>query len=747
MSALISKPLLIELFTEELPPKALKKLGEAFAAGVEASLRADGLLAEGAKTVSFATPRRLGVRIDAVLTQAPAKAVKEKLMPLAVAKDAAGNASVALKKKLAALGHEALATSPLTLAPARTSASGHQHDGRGDDAAAASALIAESDGKAEYVYLVGSASGKSIAGGVQNAIDATLARLPIPKVMTYQLADGKTDVSFVRPAHGLVVLHGDDVIPATTLGLESGRITHGHRFQGANNIEIDTAARYEELLRRYGKVEPVFATRRDMILAQLEAKASELSATLGAPASYTDLLDEVNSLVEWPTVYVCQFEAEFLAVPQECLILTMKTNQKYFPLFDSAGKLKNQFLIVSNMELSDPKKIIEGNERVVRPRLADARFFFETDKKTRLDARIPELAKVVYHNKLGTLGERVTRVSKLAGEIAVLIGADKARAERGALLAKADLVTQMVGEFPALQGTMGRYYALHDGEPADVAAACAEHYQPRFAGDALPSPGVPTAVALADKLEALAGLFGTGQTPTGDKDPFALRRHALGVIRILIERQLSISLSDLVASAYGVFSHMVYQVAIEPYSSRRESKLDDSTQSSLLNFIYDRLRGYLKDTGASTNDIESVVASSPTNLAILPAQLAAVQAFSALPEATSLNAASKRVANILRKAAESGEAIAASNAAQEPAEQALRGALDAITPAATTLFAQGDFAGYLKSFASLKAPVDEFFDKVMVMAEDKAVRANRLALLRDLRDAMNKVADLSKLAT
>ena len=723
MSDVMCKPLLIELFTEELPPKALKKLGEAFAAGVEASLLRDGLLADGATVVSFATPRRLGVRVSGVWSEAPASEVSQKLMPIAVATGPDGKASAALRKKLVALGREALAD----IFPSGTIGS--------------DSLVVDSDGKASAVFLRGLAAGTNIRNGVRHALESTLESLPIPKVMTYQLADGQTDVSFVRPAHDIVVLHGDDVIEARALGLSAGRITHGHRFQGANNIELDTASRYEELLRQYGKVEPVFATRRDMILSQLEAKASALGATLGAPASYADLLDEVNSLVEWPTVYVCQFEAEFLAVPQECLILTMKTNQKYFPLFDSAGKLKNQFLIVSNMELADPKKIIEGNERVVRPRLADARFFFETDKKTRLDARIPELAKVVYHNKLGTLGERVARVSKLAGEIAVLIGADKARAERGALLAKADLVTQMVGEFPELQGTMGRYYALHDGEPDDVAAACAEHYQPRFAGDVLPSSGVPTAVALADKLETLAGLFAVGQTPTGDKDPFALRRHALGVIRILIEQTLTVSLHALLEAAFKTVNEwLATKGTVATATVSKE-------QTALREFIYDRLRGYLKDTGASTNEIESVVADSPANLASLPEQLAAVQAFSALPEATSLNAANKRVANILRKAAESGEAITASDAAQEPAEQALRGALDAITPAATALFAQGDFAGYLKSFATLKAPVDEFFDKVMVMAEDKAVRANRLALLRDLRDAMNKVADLSKLAT
>ena len=708
-----TKPLLIELFTEELPPKALKKLGEAFAAGIEASLRADGLLAEGALTVSFATPRRLGVRIDAVLTEAPSKVVKEKLMPASTATDSVGAASDALRNKLIRLGR-------LNLVAALPNST-----------CGADSLLWESDGKADYVYLVGLAPSRTITLGVQAAIDAALTKLPIPKVMTYQLADGQTDVSFVRPAHGLVVLHGDDVIEASALGLTSGRITHGHRFQGANNIELDTASRYEELLRQHGKVEPVFAIRREHIFLALLESAKRFSAKIGRADSYADLLDEVTSLVEWPTVYACQFDAEFLSVPPECLILTMKTNQKYFPLFvdDENEELKNQFLIVSNMELTNPKKIIEGNERVVRPRLADARFFFETDKKTKLEARVPELAKVVYHNKLGTQGERVARVAKLAREIAGLIGADKARSERAATLAKADLLTLMVGEFPELQGTMGRYYALHDGEPEDVAAACAEHYQPRFAGDVVPSAGVPTAVALADKLETLAGLFGIGQTPTGDKDPFALRRHALGIIRILIERKLAVSVPTLTGLAFACFDGRI------------------SAASSLLNdFIYERLRGYLRDRQFSAKEIDSVLSSPPEDLNIVLERLRAVIEFSLLPEASSLNAANKRVANILRKATEGGETIAASAATQEPAEQALRSALDAVTPTANALFMHGDFTGYLKSFASLKAPVDEFFDTVMVMAEDKAVRANRLALLRDLRDAMNKVADLSKLA-
>ena len=713
MSTATAKPLLIELFTEELPPKALRKLGEAFSTIIETSLRADGLIAEGSSTDWFATPRRLAVRINATLSVALASAIKEKLMPLTVAKDAAGAASVALRKKLTAMGREALA------------------DGFPNAAMGSDTLVVENDGKAESVYLVGLAPGSTIVAGVQNAIDTMLAKLPIPKVMTYQLADGRTDVNFVRPAHGLIVLHGDEEIPATALGLDSGRITHGHRFQGANNIELDTASRYEELLRQYGKVEPVFATRREMMLADLEKNAAALGATLGSPESYADLLDEVNSLVEWPTVYVCQFEEQFLAVPQECLILTMKTNQKYFPLFDAAGKLKNQFLVVSNMELANPKKIIEGNERVVRPRLADARFFFETDKKTKLETRVPELARVVYHNKLGSQGERITRVAKLAGEIATMIGANKANAERAATLAKADLMTLMVGEFPELQGTMGRYYAALDGEPAEVAAACAEHYQPRFAGDALPSSGVPTAVALADKLETLAGLFGIGQTPTGDKDPFALRRHALGVIRIIVEQQLDVSLHDLVNAAVGCFASELGRPHID-----------------IENFLFDRLRGYLKELSFSTNEVESVVGWRPNRFAPIPAQLKAVREFMRLPEAESLTAANKRVANILRKAEESGEAFVNADVSsmQEPAEKLLFAALSSVKPAAERMFDSQDYSGYLKSFASLKTPVDEFFDTVMVMADDKAVRANRLALLRDLRDAMNKVADLSKLA-
>ncbi|MFN3628885.1 MAG: glycine--tRNA ligase subunit beta, partial [Casimicrobiaceae bacterium] len=544
-------------------------------------------------------------------------------------------------------------------------------------------------------------------------------------------ADGVTDVAFVRPVHGLVLMHGERVLPARAFGLDAGNLSHGHRFQGAHNIELDHAQRYEELLRQYGRVEPDFARRRAMIAEQLAARAAELGAFLGAPESYAELLDEVTALVEWPAVYACSFDETFLSVPQECLILTMKTNQRYFPLFDTEGRLKNRFLIVSNMALEDPSRVIAGNERVVRPRLADARFFFETDKKIRLEARLPELAHVVYHNKLGSQAERIGRVTAIARWVAEAIGADVALTERAARLAKADLVTLMVGEFPELQGTMGRYYALHDGEHPEVARACAEHYMPRFAGDALPAPGVATALAIADKIETLVGLFGIGQLPTSDRDPFALRRHAIGVLRMLVERGLSVDLPRLLDHAAREFG----------------ARLPDSETSNaqLAAFMFDRLAVYLRDQGHAARAVDAVLALRPPWAEVLP-RLEAVRAFERLPEAESLASANKRVANILRKAQEAGERIAATDAPREPAEAALRSALDQVGPAAQTHLARGDFSGCLRTLAALRAPVDAFFDQVMVMAEDPLVRANRLALLADLRQAMNQVAELSRLA-
>jgi glycyl-tRNA synthetase beta chain len=697
-----AKPLLVELLTEELPPKALRKLGEAFAASLHATLAKDGLVAAEALPSVFATPRRLAALFASVVPTAQAKTVKQKILPVSVALDASGAPTPALAKKLAALN--------LTDA---------KHE----------SFVREMDGKNETFFANVTVAGKTLAESLQAALTEAIAKLPIPKLMSYQLADGETTVQFVRPAHRVLALHGDVVVAVSALGLQSDRVTEGHRFQGEKRISVPTPQVYETLLREQGGVIASFDARKAEIERQLNEKAHALGFGLG---EYDDLLNEVTALVEMPTVYVAQFEKEFLAVPQECLILTMRTNQKYFPLFDARGKLVEKFLLVSNMRLADPSKVVEGNQRVVRPRLADARFFFDTDKKTKLETRVPELAKVVYHSQLGTQGERVVRLSTLAGNIAALIGADVSKAQRAATLMKADLQTLMVGEFPELQGVMGRTYALHDGEVADVAAACDEHYKPRFAGDTLPSAGVPTACALADKLETLAGLFGIGQVPTGDKDPFALRRHALGVLRIVMENKLAVPLSALTKAAFESVS----------------GKAKDAS-AELHDFIYDRLRGVLREQGYSANEVEAVIAQRPDQLNRLTDQLAAVRAFMQLPEAESLTAANKRVANILKKAQESNTAIAPSvqsTLLTDAAEQRLHAEMGQIVPTAQLAFTRGDFAAYLKSFAALKTPVDAFFNDVMVMADEENVRANRLALLRDLRDAMNRVAELSKLA-
>ncbi len=494
---------------------------------------------------------------------------------------------------------------------------------------------------------------------------------------------------------------------------------------GNSEITLASADEYEKKLLVEGMVVADFVTRRGQIEKFLEEKAKEQKAGLG---EYQSLLDEVTALVEHPSVYVGEFDKAFLEVPQECLILTMRQNQKYFPLFDPAGKLLPKFLIVSNMQVADPRHIIGGNQRVVRPRLEDARFFYNQDRKSRLEERIPLLSKVVYHNKLGSQLDRVQRIKLLTGKIARVLGADALLAERAAELAKADLLTGMVGEFPELQGIMGRYYALHDKEPVAVADAIEAHYRPRFAGDTLPEGPIACAVALADKLDAIAGLFSIGQQPTGDKDPFGLRRAALGVVRILVENRLHLSLSLLVGAAFEPFKA---QVPVE-----------------MQQFVYERFASYLKEQGYSTIQIDSVLCKNPVNLGVVLQQLEAVKAFQALPEAESLAAANKRIVNILKQAEAKDEAFvnAALSDLTDPAELALHEAIRAASEKAKPLYERGDYAGYLKSFAVLKAPVDTFFDKVMVMVEDKKLRSGRLALLRDLREAMNRVADISKLA-
>ncbi|HUX25384.1 MAG TPA: glycine--tRNA ligase subunit beta [Burkholderiales bacterium] len=703
----MSASLLVELFTEELPPKALKALGDAFAQGIASGLAERGLLEQGHQRKAYCTPRRLAVHLTAVLAKSFDREQTKKLMPATVALDATGKPTPALLKRLQKEGH-----------PADVDVSG--------------SIERRSEGGMEYVFLHQIVPGVPLAAALQLVLEETIARLPIPKLMTYQLADGETTVQFVRPVHGLVALHGADLVPVSVLGLDAGRVTHGHRFQGVKDIPVDSADAYEEALAAHGRVIAAFDARRAATEKQLREQAALLGASLGPEEDIAPLLDEVSALVEFPSVYTGEFEPEFLVVPQECLVLTMRTNQKYFPLFDGLGKLSNRFLIVSNMRLAEPKNVVDGNNRVVRPRLADARFFFETDKKTRLEARVPQLGTIVYHNKLGSQLERVERVQLFAGKIARAIGADPALAERAAWLAKADLVTSMVGEFPELQGIMGRYYALSDGEPVLVAIAVEQHYRPRFAGDALPENDIALAVALADKLETLAGMFGIGQQPSGDKDPFALRRHALGVIRILIEGELKLLLPTLIGEAFALFARATVS----------------SAHTDLETFVYERLRSHLREAGYSANEIEAVLCMRPARLDQVPRQLAAVRTFAGLPEAASLAAANKRVANILKQAEAKGESLgkAEVRAMKEPAERNLFDALEKASGKAMPLFEAGDYTGYLKAFAALKSPVDAFFDSVMVMVDDQEVRRNRLALLQDLRDAMNRVADISKLA-
>jgi glycyl-tRNA synthetase beta chain len=705
-----TKNLLVELFVEELPPKALKKLGEAFSGVLADSLKTQGLVAADAAVTHFASPRRLAVHVVSVAAQAADKAVSQKLMPVAVGLDASGNATPALLKKLQALGADASAVAGLKRAP---------------------------DGKAEALFYDSTAKGATLAEGLQKALLDAIAKLPIPKVMTYQLESGCelpgwSSVSFVRPAHSLVALHGSDVVPIQALGLNAGNSTQGHRFEAkVSPIVLKDADSYAATLANDGAVIASFAERRAEIVRQLAAAAAKVGGGC-KPIDDDALLDEVTALVERPNVLVCEFETEFLGVPQECLILTMKANQKYFPLLDANNKLTNKFLVVSNISPDDASLVIGGNERVVRPRLADAKFFFDQDRKKTLASRVEGLGKVVYHNKLGTQGERVERVRAIAKAIAAQLGDATlvAQVDQAAQLAKTDLVTDMVGEFPELQGIMGGYYALNDGLPEAVAHAIEDHYKPRFAGDSLPRNDVGVVVALADKLETLVGMFGIGNLPTGDKDPFALRRHALGVIRMLVEKDLALDVSALVQGAAPAFG----------------DKIADAS-AALSDFIFDRLAGSLREQGYSAQEVDAVLALKPQRLGDVTKRLAAVRAFAALPEAPALAAANKRVGNILKKV--EGTVDASVNAAllQEPAEVALADALKSVAPAAESAWAAGDYAANLQALAALKSPVDAFFDGVMVNAEDPALKANRLGLLATLHAAMNRVADLSKLAS
>ncbi len=685
--------LLVELFTEELPPKALSRLATSFADTLLAGLLAKKLAPAEAVATVYASPRRLAVSIPAVLARAADESAEEKIMPVSVALTADGQPSPALIKKLEARGI------PLT---------------------AVAQFERRMDGKAEAFFYRYQAAGAQLAECLAGLVQDALKKLPIPKVMRW----GDSEVTFVRPVHALIQLHGANVVAGEVLGLTAGRTTYGHRFLSSGALTLNHADDYARVLETEGKVLASFAARRATIQAGLAARAAALGATLAGDDA---LLDEVTGLVEWPVVLEGQFAETFLAVPQECLILTMQQNQKYFPLLDAQGRLMNRFLLVSNLQAADPSHIIHGNERVLRARLSDAKFFFEQDKKQKLDARVPKLGNVVYHNQIGTQLERITRLEGIAGEIAQLIGADVSQATRAAYLAKADLVSDMVGEFPELQGIMGMYYAQLDGENPTVAAAIEGHYHPRFAGDSLPTTLVAQAVALADKLETLVGIYGIGLIPTGDKDPFGLRRHALGSLRMVLGLPLDLKQAlTLTAAQFPA------------------GKLSPTVVEDVYGFMLERLKNLLA-TEARADEVDAVLALAPTRLDSLQATLAAVAVFRTLPEAATLAAANKRVKNILKKV--EGEVPSQVQPAllTEAAEQALAAAIHAVMPTAEAAFGAGDFTAALTCLAVLKAPVDAFFDGVMVMADDAAIRANRLALLGKLAMLFNRVADISLL--
>jgi len=704
--------LLIELLTEELPPKALQRLSDAFAENVRQALSTRQLLSEASETTVFATPRRLAVRLSGVLDVAADQPFTEKLMPVKVGLDAQGQPTPALQKKLAAKGLQHLNVSDL-----------EQID----------------DGKQMYLIAQGTAPGARLEDCLQGVVQDALSNLPIPKVMRYQLADGVTSVNFVRPAHALICLHGERVIPIEALGLQSGRETQGHRFLHPEPIVIESADQYETTLISQGHVVPSFTKRRDEIAHALEQAAAALNATTGNDPAVAALLDEVTALVEAPAVYVGEFEPRFLAVPQECLILTMRLNQKYFPLFDRVdGKLTHQFLIVSNMPIENPCAIIEGNQRVVRPRLADAEFFYTTDCKQQLADRTQALDHIVYHNKLGSQGARIERIRQVAAWIARKLGADQSHCERAALLAKADLTTLMVGEFPELQGIMGGYYARNDGEPESVVKAITTQYQIRWTGAVEPVDLPAIALFLAERAETLIGIWGIGLAPTGERDPFGLRRAALGMISAFEQLHNSAYL-PLVDEPVMLLEDLL-QAAWQTFED--SASLERDTVGAVSAFIRERYRNQLASV-YERSAVEAVFALSPA-LEQIVARIEATQAFMQSEAVQSLAAANKRIGNILKKSSITFPEIQES-LLTEAAEASLAAQIQSIEPDVRDHMQQARFEQALAALAVLKQPVDQFFDEVMVMADDEHVRNNRLALLSRLHGMMNQVADISRL--
>ena len=681
---------LVEIGTEELPPKALKTLATSFADNVEAELNQAGLSFD--KIEWFAAPRRLAVKVLNLATQQPSKEIEKRGPAVSAAFDAEGKPTKAAEGWARGCG--------ITVAQAERIATD----------------------KGEWLIHHAKIEGQPTKNLLNGIVANALTKLPIPKPMRW--AD-KT-VQFIRPVHTVTMLLGDELIKGEILGVASARTIRGHRFLGEKEFEIQHADQYPQLLREKGSVVADFNERKAEILAKSQAKATALGGVADIEES---LLEEVTSLVEYPNVLAAKFEERFLAVPAEALVYTMKGDQKYFPIYDKDGKLLPHFIFVSNINPEDPTAIIEGNEKVVRPRLTDAEFFFKTDLKQKLVDRLPRLETVLFQQQLGTLKDKTDRIEQLAGEIAKQIGADEAKAKRAGLLSKCDLMTNMVFEFTDTQGVMGMHYARHDGEDEEVAVALNEQYMPRFAGDELPKSLVASAVALADKFDTLTGIFGIGQAPKGSADPFALRRAALGALRIIVEKNLPLDLEDVVKKSAALFG---------------DKLTNQNVVADVVDFMLGRFRAWYQDEGIAVDVIQSVLARRPTRPADFDARVRAVSHFRTLDSAEALAAANKRVSNILAKA---DAAIGEINltACVEPAEKALAEAVLALRTEVQPLIAQGDYTAVLDKLANLRAPVDSFFDNVMVNAEDPALRQNRLAILNTLQDLFLQVADISVL--
>ena len=681
---------LVEIGTEELPPKALKTLATSFADNVEAELNQAGLSFD--KIEWFAAPRRLAVKVLNLSTQQPSKEIEKRGPAVSAAFDAEGKPTKAAEGWARGCG--------ITVEQAERIATD----------------------KGEWLVHRAKIEGQPTKNLLNDIVANALAKLPIPKPMRW--AD-KT-VQFIRPVHTVTMLLGDELIEGEILGVASARTIRGHRFLGEKEFEIQHADQYPQLLREKGSVVADFNERKAEILAKSQAKATALGGVADIEES---LLEEVTSLVEYPNVLAAKFEERFLAVPAEALVYTMKGDQKYFPIYDKDGKLLPHFIFVSNINPEDPTAIIEGNEKVVRPRLTDAEFFFKTDLKQKLVDRLPRLETVLFQQQLGTLKDKTDRIEQLAGEIAKQIGADEAKAKRAGLLSKCDLMTNMVFEFTDTQGVMGMHYARHDGEDEEVAVALNEQYMPRFAGDELPKSLVASAVALADKFDTLTGIFGIGQAPKGSADPFALRRAALGALRIIVEKNLPLDLEDLVKKSAALFG---------------DKLTNQNVVADVVDFMLGRFRAWYQDEGIAVDVIQAVLARRPTRPADFDARVRAVSHFRTLDSAEALAAANKRVSNILAKA---DAAIGEINltACVESAEKALAEAVLALRTEVQPLIAQGDYTAVLDKLANLRAPVDNFFDNVMVNAEDPALRQNRLAILNTLQDLFLQVADISVL--